>query len=111
MSGHVIWATGPYLWCKRCGHHSKQKVYNLASQCMPPDKSKRGLWNRYARLSNGQSPYARAADERIGVPHRVTLEQWLALRGISLDGAPEPQQVDAAIQLDAIERDEGAELD
>jgi hypothetical protein len=72
-NGHLLWVTGPYLWCSRCVCHTKLCVRNLAKQCSGHVKAKWCLVN----LRAGRAPKAKVSDEVIGVPVRLSVAHWI----------------------------------
>jgi hypothetical protein len=73
-NGHRIWRTGDYIWCIRCARYTKRFLRDLARPCTAEVNQK---WMR-TNLLAGRAPRSKVTDYSIGVPHRVTVDEWLA---------------------------------
>ena len=54
--GHVVWRTGPWTWCHRCGVHSMHKVLGLKVACKGRFANSQAQVRR-DRLRIGRHPY------------------------------------------------------
>ena len=74
-AGHILWRTGPWTWCRRCGGHARKKVYKLAEDCKgrPSGQPAR---ERRQRLADGRDPLH--AKERVGEARPLTRDEHAA---------------------------------
>lgn len=79
-NGHPLMATGPWVWCLKCGCHSRRRLMGLSLAC--PGKPKSFMYRRcLRRLGNEQDPCGgRPLGESA---RRLTAEEWLAWRSRS----------------------------
>ena len=54
---HVIWRTGPWTWCHRCGVHSMHKILGLKARCKGKFANSQAR-DRRDRLRLGLHPYS-----------------------------------------------------
>ena len=75
----------PYVWCLRCGAHSKKRVRNLAKACVGAPACS---YHRRVRelLAQGKHPVSGAVLNG-AVRRRLTVDEWLEFRK-SLHGGP-----------------------
>ena len=98
VKGHWLFETADTIWCKRCGHFSRDRVYALGSACSPSAKPSRGVRTRLARLGEGRGPYDRVTDPVRGTPRRLTLARWCELKGLE-----DPFLISNAVEEDRIQ--------
>ena len=60
---HVLWRTGSWTWCHKCGLHSMYKVLGLAMRCKGKFINSQARQRR-DRMRNGRHPYS---DIELGV--------------------------------------------
>ena len=70
--GHVLWKTGPWVWCRRCGHHAQQRLAGLRTRCPGHPEQTWQLGN----LCAGRAPKAKVRDRPVGTPTPLTLSDW-----------------------------------
>ena len=106
VKGHALWQTGPFVWCRRCGHLGRQFVDGLGERCRGVVQAG-GTASRLRNLAAGRSPYAKVSSAVIGRPTRLTLATWLQWRGIrrDLDDDPVAPEVADALRDDDVECD------
>ncbi len=57
--GHVIWRTGAWAWCHRCGLHSRNKVVGLRSSAITPSPTPKRAGDETAYVEEGTLMEAR----------------------------------------------------
>ena len=71
-----MWKTGPYIWCARCGAHSRKVLRLLNAECRGVVKG--SYCSIRDRLAEGRQPVFKAQDaEFLGAPERLTVNASL----------------------------------
>ena len=121
VHGHRLWMTGSVVRCSRCGCYTRKRIKGLSGDCPGgiPDTAHGTAW-RKENLSAGRAPKAAATAAPIGRPFRLTLQQWLAWKGLlDSDHNEEEQEVVAAlsrtlqkeeVQVDDLRSDQSADV-
>jgi hypothetical protein len=84
VHGHSLMLSEPYVWCLKCGSHTRKRVGKLAALCRPDPKSRRYRTCR-RRLLQGADPVTGVLLPG-GQPRRVTVDEvrcWREARGTS----------------------------
>ncbi len=113
MRGHALRLTGPFIWCIRCGAHSRKQVRGLARQCRgAPASGQYAMMRR--RLASGRDPLTgEACGSR---PQRMTAEAWAERAALfASDPATLPpakrQRLEEAVTADSAMADVGMEAE
>ena len=93
--GHMLYRSGPIIWCSRCAAYSQKRVRGLAKPCPRRVRARDTLDN----LMAGRPPLARKAARAEYTPKRLTITEWLEWR-----------RTEAPV-TDALELIEGDELE
>jgi len=64
---HVIWRTGPWTWCHRCGVHSMHKILGLKARCKGKFANSQAR-DRRDRLRLGLHPYSGVETQAVPRP-------------------------------------------
>ena len=116
VQGHRLWSSLGYTWCSACAAHTRTRMQHLSSVCpgKPRNQSACTILNR---LASGLRPFDRKGTPPRRVPERLTLQQWMELRGFVqpadgeiCDDVPLLHYRNAMEQSDFIFLDNGEEL-
>ena len=78
VGGRRIWRTGEFLWCARCGSHTKRCIRGLGKPCKGGiARAARGQQGVRRNLAEGRLPRAKRTDAVVATPVRLTLHDWL----------------------------------
>ena len=95
--------SGPIVWCAKCGCYSRDRVVNLARDCVPKTVQQ----NRALRdLRGGRAPGDPVSVGQRFVPVRLTLAQWVLKAAPDLlgsDGDIEAAKLAAELERQKVE--------
>ncbi len=75
-AGHVLWRTGPFVWCWRCARHPRSQLRDLSAPCSGAVQQR--WWCRNLAEGHGpKTPRARVAEfTPLGLPRRLLAREW-----------------------------------